>query len=102
MFGEPEFFELKLRELARPGSRSQVHVLLHSTNGSSTPDPSAVECSAPFRLADRIWICCLPDTLRDAVYKACEPPGEPYEAAYRQYGQLYTIALFMPLSKSEQ
>jgi hypothetical protein len=37
----------------------------------------------------------MPDDLRDAVYKACESPGEPYQAAHRQYGQLYTVALFM-------
>ena len=42
-----------------------------------------------------MWICRVPDYLRDIVYKACESPGEPYQAAHRQYGQLYSVALFM-------
>src|ERR1035441_9489326 len=78
----------------RPIGR-HVHVLLHSTNGNDADDREAVQCLEPFRLADRMWICRMPDYLRDIVYKACESPGEPYEAAHRQYGQLYTIALFM-------
>jgi hypothetical protein len=41
-----------------------------------------------------MWICRLPDNLRDIIYQACESPGVPYEKAFRQYGQLYTIALF--------
>jgi hypothetical protein len=41
-----------------------------------------------------MWICRLPNDLRDIVYQACESPGVPYQKAFRQYGQLYTIALF--------
>ena len=70
-------------------------MLLHSTNANDADDPGAAQCLEPFGLADRIWICRMPDHLRDIVYKACESPGEPYEPAFRQYGQLYTIALFM-------
>ena len=94
-FGKPEFFEEQLRRFSVPGRRSHVHVLLHSTNGNHADDPDAVQCVEPFSLADRIWICRMPDYLRDIVYKACESPGEPYEPAHRQYGQLYTISLFM-------
>ena len=94
-FGKPEFFEEQLRRFSVPGRRSYVHVLLHSTNGNDAVDPDAVQCLEPFRLTDRIWICRMPDYLRDVVYKACESPGEPYEPPHRQYGQLYTIALFM-------
>lgn len=94
-FGSPEFFEQQLQRFSRPGRESYVHVLLHSTNGISADDPGGVKCREPFKLADRLWLCRMPDKLRDVVYKACEPPGEPYEAAHRQYGQLYTIALFM-------
>jgi hypothetical protein len=94
-FGSPEFFEEHVRRFSQPGRDSHVHVLLHSTNGNDSADPGAVECREPFRVADRMWLCRIPDQLRDVVYKACEPPGEPYEQAHRQYGQLYTIAFFM-------
>jgi hypothetical protein len=94
-FGSPEFFDQRLQRFSQSGRESHVHVLLHSTNGVSADDPGAVECREPFKLAERLWLCRMPDKLRDVVYKACEPPGEPYEAAHRQYGQLYTIAFFM-------
>src|ERR1039458_4859710 len=94
-FGSPEFFNEQLRRFSAPGSSSQVHVLLHSTNGNDAADPGALECVEPFALGDRLWLCRLPERLRDAVYKACEPQGEPYEPAHRQYGQLYSVALFM-------
>ena len=94
-FGNPTFFEEQVRRFSAPGSNSDVHVLLHSTNGNDSVDSGAVECREPFELADRMWLCRMPDYLRDAVYKACESPGEPYQQAHRQYGQLYTVALFM-------
>ena len=95
IFGKPESFEELLRSFSVPGRRSYVHVLLHSTNANDANDPGGAQCLEPFRLADRIWICRMPDHLRDIVYKACGSPGEPYEPVFRQYGQLYTIALFM-------
>jgi hypothetical protein len=95
MFGKSDFFEEQVRRFSVPGSNSHVHVLLHSTNGDGSADNNAVECPEPFDLTERMWICRLPDMLRDIVYKACESPGEPYQEAFRQYGQLYTIALFM-------
>jgi hypothetical protein len=94
-FGSPEFFKQQLQRFSQPGRESHVHVLLHSTNGNNADDPGAVECLKPFKLTERMWLCRMPDKLRDVVYKACEPSGEPYEAAHRQYGQLYTIAFFM-------
>jgi hypothetical protein len=94
-FGSPHFFTEQVKRFSAPRSNSQVHVLLHSTNGNDCADPGAVECREPFALAERMWLCRLPDDLRDVVYKACEPPGEPYEFAHRQYGQLYSVALFM-------
>lgn len=94
-FGSPDFFDEQLRRFARPGSSSQVHVLLHSTNGNDAVDPGAVECQEPFALGDILWLCRLPDKLRDAVYKACEPQGYPPEPVHRNYGQLYSVALFM-------
>lgn len=95
MFGDPEFFEEQMRRFSVPGSNSQVHVLLHSTNGDSAADADGEKCTEPFLLAEKMWICRLPDRLRDVVYKACESPGEPYQELYRQYGQLYTVAIFM-------
>lgn len=95
MFGKPEFFEEQIRSFSALGNNSNVHVLLHSTNGDSTADANAVMSSEPFQLTERMWVCRLPDRLRDVVYKACESPGEPYQEAYRQYGQLYTVAIFM-------
>jgi hypothetical protein len=95
-FGSPDFFDEQVKRLSVAGHRSQVHVLLHSTNGNDARDPGATECLQPFAVGgDTLWLCRLPETLRDAVYKACEPQGEPYEPAHRQYGQLYTVALFM-------
>jgi len=41
-----------------------------------------------------MWICRLSDKLRDVVYEACESPGVPSQKVTRQYGQLYTVALF--------
>jgi hypothetical protein len=95
IFGKPDFFVELLRRFSAPGRKSHIHVLLHSTNGNDSDEPGAVQCLEPFMLADRIWICRMPDHLRDIVYKACQSPGEPYEPSFRQYGQLYTIALFM-------
>lgn len=95
MFGKPTFFEDQVRRFSAPGSSSQVHVLLHSTNGNDSTASRATKCPEPFELAERMWICRVPDYLRDIVYKACESPGEPYQAAHRQYGQLYSVALFM-------
>jgi hypothetical protein len=95
MFGESHFFEEQLRRFAVPASANYVHVLLHSTNGNDRQEEGAEQCPGPFEIGERLWVCRMPNELRDAVYKACEPPGEPYEAAHRQYGQLYTVALFM-------
>lgn len=95
MFGKPDFFEEKLRKFSVLGSNSSVHVLLHSTNGDGTADLDAAPPSEPFHLAEQMWICRLPDRLQEVVYRACESPGEPYQEAHRQYGQLYTITAFM-------
>jgi hypothetical protein len=95
-FGSPDFFDEQVQRMTRAGSRSQVHVLLHSTNGNDAQEPGATECVEPFAIGgDMLWLCRLPDRLRDVVYKACEPQGEPYEPGHRQFGQLYTVALFM-------
>lgn len=67
---------------------------MHSTNGDAAPDRNAVRCLEPFQLTGRMWICRLPDNLRNIVYQACESPGVPCNKGTRQYGQLYTIALF--------
>jgi hypothetical protein len=95
MFGNPDFFKQQLQRFAQNGKRSQVHVLLHSTNGDNFREPGAVEFKEPFEFGDRLWLCRMPEELRDAVYKACEPPGEPIQRTHRQYGQMYTAALFM-------
>ncbi|MCU1305002.1 MAG: hypothetical protein JWQ87_5286 [Candidatus Sulfotelmatobacter sp.] len=94
-FGQPMFFEEQVRRFSAPGSNSHVHVLLHSTNGNDSDRSPAAKCLEPFELAERMWICRLPDYLRDIVYRACESPGEPYQESHRQFGQLYTVALFM-------
>jgi len=94
-FDNPEFFKQQLQQFSQSGSESHVHVLLHSTNGNDSDDPGAIQCREPFKINDRMWLCRMPDKLRDVVYKACEPPSEPYEPAHRQCGQLYTVALFM-------
>ena len=78
-----------------PGSNSYVHVLLHSANGYDERESGAEQCTEPFSIGDRLWLCRLSNELRDVVYKACAPQGEPYEKVYRQFGQLYTIALFV-------
>lgn len=95
MFGESQFFEEQLRRFAVPGSANYAHVLLHSTNCHDAPEEGVEICPEPFEVGERLWLCRIPTELRDAVYKACEPPGEPYEVAHRQYGQLYSVALFM-------
>jgi hypothetical protein len=94
LFGNDGFFEEQVRRHSRDGSNSFVHVLLHSTNADHDPNDNPEQSHDPFQLTQRMWICRLPDNLRDIVYQACEPPGVPYEKAFRQYGQLYTIALF--------
>jgi len=94
LFGHDTFFGEQVQRYSAGGSNSFVHVLLHSTNGDTAPDDNAVQCVEPFELTERMWICRLPDDLRDFVYQACESPGVPYQNAFRQYGQLYTIALF--------
>jgi hypothetical protein len=53
MFGTPNFFEQQLQRFARAGSRSQVHVLLHSTNGDSFRESGAVECLELVKTLDR-------------------------------------------------
>jgi hypothetical protein len=70
------------------------HVLLHSTNGQDSREAGAVPCPDPVELFNGVWICRMPDLLRDVVYQVCEPRNEPQERVFRQYGQLYTIAHF--------
>lgn len=94
LFGDDTFFGEQVRRHSAGGSNSYVHVLMHSTNGDAAQDDDAVRCLEPFRLTERMWICRLPDELRDTVYQACQSPGVPYQKVFRQYGQLYTIALF--------
>jgi hypothetical protein len=94
LFGNDEFFTEQVQRHSAAGSNSYVHVLLHSTNGDAAEEKGAVECREPFQLTERMWICRLPKALRDIVYRSCESPGVPYQEAFRQYGQLYTIALF--------
>jgi len=94
LFGSDEFFVEKVQRHSTGAGNTFVHVLLHSTNGDDDPSDQAVPCQDAFQLTDRMWICRLPDNLRDTVYEACESPGVPYQKAFRQYGQLYTIALF--------
>lgn len=94
-FGNPEFFQEMVLRFSVPNNSSKVHILLHSTNGNDSEDDGAVVPEEPFELADRIWLCRIPDGLRDTVYRLCEPSVEPDERVFRQYGQLYTAALFM-------
>ncbi len=94
MFGTGEFFTEEVRRCSAAGSNSYVHVLMHSTNGDDDQNDNPVRCSDPFQLTERLWICRVPDILRDNIYDACESPGVPKQNAFRQYGQLYTIALF--------
>ena len=95
LFGDPTFFSELVHRFSAPGGNSSVHVLLHSTNDEDSQDGSAVPCLGPFELADRLWICRMPDELCDIVYRVCEPRDEPQERISRQYEQLYTIALFI-------
>jgi hypothetical protein len=95
LFGDDLFFSEQVRRYSAPGSNSYVHVLLHSTNGHEAPNDNAVRCGEPFQLTDRMWICRLPTDLGEKVYEACESPGVPRQKVFRQYGQLYTVALFM-------
>lgn len=94
-FGSHEFFTELVRRLSAPGGHSSVHVLLHSTNGQDGQEPGEVPCPDPFEIGENIWICRIPNELRDVVYRVCEPRDEPPQNVTRQYGQLYTIALFM-------
>lgn len=74
-FGSPEFFNEMVLRRSTTGHRSQVHVLLHPTNGQDAVDKGAVACLEPFSIGDILWLCRLPDELRDAVFKACEGIG---------------------------
>lgn len=94
-FGAPECFTELVRRFSVPGSYSSVHVLLHSTNGQDVQEQGEIPCPDPFEIDNNIWICRMPDELRDVVYRICEPRDEPEQNVTRQYGQLYTIALFM-------
>jgi hypothetical protein len=94
LFGDETFFVDEVKRSSKAGGSSFVHVLLHSTNGDDDPNDQPLRCLEPFRLTDAMWICRLPNKLRDIVYRACESPGVPYQNPFRQYGQLYTIALF--------
>lgn len=94
-FGDPRFFGELVQRFSAPGSNSAVHVLLHSTNGQDAQDVGAAPCLEPFEVADRLWICRMPDAIRDLVYGVCEPHDEPHVPSFRQYGQLYTVALFL-------
>jgi hypothetical protein len=67
-FGSPDFFPEQVKRFSAPRSNSQVHVLLHSTNGNDCADPGAVECREPLGLAERMRLCRLPNDLRDVVY----------------------------------
>lgn len=94
LFGSDEFFIEEVQRRSAAGNKSYVHVLMHSTNGDDDLNDNPVRCIDPFQLTDQLWICRIPNTLRDIVYEACESPGVPNQKAFRQYGQLYTIALF--------
>lgn len=93
-FGSQDVFGELVRRFSAPGSNSTVHVLLHSTNAQDAQEAGAVPCPDPFEISDRVWICRMPDQLRDVVYQVCEPRDEPPQRVFRQYGQLYTIAHF--------
>ncbi len=94
LFGDDRFFREEVPRHSTKGSNSFVHILLHSSNGNDDPDDRPEPCREPFKLTDRMWVCRLPETLGNTVYEACESPGVPKEKVFRQYGQLYTIALF--------
>lgn len=94
LFGDSTFFTEQMRQHSLPSSNSYVHVLVHSTNGDDDPNDNPQRCDEPFQLTPDLWICRLPDELRDVVYQACESPGVPLQKVTRQYGQLYAAALF--------
>lgn len=94
LFGDDTFFDKQVKLSSPGGGNSFVHVLVHSTSGDDDPNDQPVQCVRPFQLTDRLWLCRLPKELADIVFQACESPGVPDLKAFRQYGQLYTIALF--------
>jgi hypothetical protein len=94
-FGNPDFFSEMVLRRSIAGHRSQVHVLLHSTNGQDAVNKGAVAHLEPFSIGDILWLCRLPDELQDAVFRAREARGDPPEEAYGNPGQLYCVALFM-------
>jgi hypothetical protein len=94
LFGDETFFVEQVKRHSEGAANSFVHVLLHSTSGDDDPNDQSSQCHDSFRVTDALWICRLPEQLRDIVYAACESPGVPHEKPFRQYGQLYTIALF--------
>ena len=95
LFGNDAFFKAQLQHLSGGQDNSSVRVLLHSTNADDAQDSTAVQHLEPLQLTDRMWFCRIPDDLRDFVYQACESPGVPNQNPFRQYGQLYTVALFL-------
>ncbi len=94
LFGSETFFVDEVKRRSKTGGNSFVHVLLHSTNGDDDPNNQPSRCLGPFKVTDAMWICRLPEGLRDIVYSACESPGVPYQNPFRQFGQLYAIAVF--------
>ena len=84
LFGEETFFNDEVRRQSKEGGNSFVHVLLHSTNGDDDPNDLPLRCLEPFRITNKMWICRLPEELRDIVYRACESPGVPYQEPFRQ------------------
>ena len=93
MFGTEKDFESLVKAYSGAGN-SSVYVVLHSTNGVAGSDRDAPVCEEAFEVAKDLWICRISNALRDAVYDACESPGSPPIRPHRQYGQLYTLALF--------
>jgi hypothetical protein len=47
-FGNPDFFNEQVLRHSLPGHRSQVHVLLHSTNGQDAVEAGTIACLEPF------------------------------------------------------
>ena len=93
MFGTEEDFENLVQSHSGTGN-SSVYLVLHSTNGVAGADHDAEVCDGVLRVSGDLWICRLSNKLRDAVCDACESPGTPPLRPFRQYGQLYTLALF--------
>ena len=93
MFGSETDFHDLVNRYSGSGN-SSVYVVLHSTNGVAGADQDAESCEDAFEVAKDLWVCRIPSVLRDAVYEACESPGSPPLKPHRQYGQLYTLALF--------